>query len=160
MISINFYEIALQCINFIILIWLLKKFLTQPLSTFLKNRAQKLKHNLEQSEANKSETARLLGEQKELLKKSHQEAQMIRQKAEASSQKEKEQSVVKAKEEAKKLIDAAKLDIENEVSRAKQSLTEQVATLSIGVSEKIIQKNIDPAANRAIVDEYLKNKSS
>jgi len=158
-ISINFYEITLQCINFIVLIWLLKRFLTQPLSNFLNSRTEKIKHNLEQSESNRSETDRLLLEQKELLKKSHQDAQKIRQAAEDASVKEREQSLKASKEDAQKLIDSAKSEIENEVSRAKQQLTEEVATLSINISEKIIQKNIDPSSNRVIVEEYLKSSS-
>ena len=157
MISINFYEIAFQCVNFLILMWLLKKYLTAPLANFLENRTQSIKHNIEQAEANKQEANRLLVEQKELIKKSHQDAQVVRQNAEESAAKEREIAMKASQDEAQKIIDAARKDIENEVIQAKQSLKNDVAELTLTISQKVIEKSIDPEDNRVIVESYLKS---
>ncbi|MDA1354481.1 MAG: F0F1 ATP synthase subunit B [bacterium] len=155
MISINVYEIALQTINIAILIWLLKKFMTAPLSNFLKERAENIKHNIEEAESKRTESERVLTEQKELLKKAHQDAQEVRTKAEAAAKTERETSLQTAKEESAQFIQNAKREIELEYNQVRQSLTEDAARLSIALSEKIMRKSLKEEDNDALIKEYL-----
>ena len=70
MISINPYEIILQIINFWNSLSIIKKFLAAPLSKFLANRTNLIKHNIETSEINKKKSEDILAQQKETLKSS------------------------------------------------------------------------------------------
>ena len=97
MISINLYEIAFQIINFLILLYLLNRFLTKPLSQFLTNRSESIKQNIEAAESSRTDAEKILKEQKELLKQAHQESQEIRKKAEESSKKELKKQLVMQK---------------------------------------------------------------
>ena len=49
--SIDWFTVAAQIINFLILVWLLKKFLYKPVLTAMDNRQQKVKAELEQAVA-------------------------------------------------------------------------------------------------------------
>lgn len=155
MISINLYEIVLQCINIAILIWLLKKFMTAPLSKFLSERAANIKHNIEEAESKRTESERVLTEQKELLKRAHQDAQEVRSKAEEAAKMEREASRKAAKEEGAQLVENAKKEIDLEYKQVKQALTQDAARLSISLSEKIMRKSLKEEDNDALIKEYL-----
>ena len=155
MISINIYEIIFQCLNFGILFWLLKRFLTKPLSEFIRNRTDSIKDNISTAESSRIESERILQEQKEFLKKAHQEAKDIRSRTEESTKKERASILNKSKDDAKLIVENAKKEIERDVQKAKQSLTEEIATLSIRLTEKILKSSIDKNAQKPIIQEYL-----
>jgi F-type H+-transporting ATPase subunit b len=155
MISINIYEIVLQCINICVLIWLLKRFMTKPLSNFLKERAESIKLNIQESESSRSEAERILSEQKDLLKKAHLDAQEVRVKAEASAKSERETTLNSAKDETARLIENAKKEIELEYKQAKSALTQDAARLSIVLTEKLIKKNLSDTDNESLIKDYL-----
>ena len=65
------------------------------------------------------------------------------------------QSIQKAVEEAEKIRQQAKQDIEQEVSKAKKMLTQEVASLSINLTEKLIQEKVDDNKSKALIGAYL-----
>ena len=158
MISINPYEIILQIINFGILYLLLKKFLAAPLSKFLANRTNLIKHNIETSELNKKKSEELLIQQKETLKSAQVEAQAIRKKAEDAAQKELSSIVEDGKESAKKLLDQAKHDIEVQTNNARKTLLTDVGELAIKVVQKFVVTEVPesdtklPNKNDGVID--------
>ena len=93
MISINIYEIAMQMVNFMVLLFLLNKFAIKPLSQFLETRAASIKEDIETAESNKVDSEKLLEEQKELFQKAREEAKEIRLNVEQSSKVEREQII-------------------------------------------------------------------
>ena len=94
MISINFYEIIWQIINFCVLLFFMKKLLYQPLVSFLEKREKSIESDIKHASDSKTQSDTLLGEQKEALKSALLEARDIREKAEEASKKEYE-SVIK-----------------------------------------------------------------
>ena len=47
--SVNWFTVAAQIVNFLILVWLLKRFLYKPVLTVMNKRQQKIKDELEQA---------------------------------------------------------------------------------------------------------------
>jgi F-type H+-transporting ATPase subunit b len=160
MISINPYEIILQIINFGILYWLLKKFLAKPLSTFLANRSNLIKHNIETSELNKKKSEDLLAQQKETLKSAQVEAQSIRKKAEDAAQKELSTIVEEGKESAQKLIAQAKQDIEVQTNNARKTLLTDVGDLAIKVVEKFVATKVSESDKKQAIDKLVEQVST
>ena len=142
MIKINPYELLLQIINFGILYYLLKKYLAQPLSSFLSKRAETIKHNIEKAETNRRESENALLKQKEELKAAQVEAQAIRNKAEVSAKKEFDNILEKGKASALQLVDQAKKEIEQETLRAKKILIDDVSGLTIKTLKKFMSNEV------------------
>jgi F-type H+-transporting ATPase subunit b len=157
MISINPYEIILQIVNFGILFFLLKKFLAKPLSEFLHNRANLIKHNIEQSEVNKRKADDLLSEQKASLKDAQVEAQTIRKKAEDAAQKELQKVVEDGKDAANAMVEQAKKEIELQGNTARKQLLSDVSSLTVKIVDKFISNNLSEQDKKAsmakLVDE-------
>ena len=157
MISINIYEIVMQMVNFVILVWLINRFLVKPVGEFLNNRAQGIKDDIEQASKNKTETESLVSEQKELLKNARLEAQQIRQKTEEAVQKEREQLISAAKEESANIVGQAKKEIQSDVSKAKKDLLNQIGDLTVLLSERILKRTLSDSDKQRLVAENLEN---
>jgi F-type H+-transporting ATPase subunit b len=154
-ISINFYEIIMQMVNFAILLWLLNKFLIKPLLTFLKKREENIKKDISDAKTNKESTETLVEEQKAELLKSRQEARSILQKAESDTKKERQSIMNQTRNEAQRLLENAKKEIDRDFNSSKTELKKYVGELAIGLSEKILKKNLDKDSQNDIIGEYL-----
>ncbi len=83
--SVDWFTVAAQIINFLILVWLLKKFLYKPVLTAMDNRQQKVKAELEQAAtltlAAEKEKKRYLALQEEARERGKDELRQARQDA-------------------------------------------------------------------------------
>ncbi len=159
MISINIYEIIMQMVNFLILLYLLNRFLIKPLSEFIEKRSGDIKSDIETAKENKEESSKLLEEQKSVLNNARQEAKSIREKAEQISLKEKEQVLSDAKKESEQMLKQARKDIDLVVDKAKKDLVNEVGQLSITLAETVLKRTIDHKDKETLISDGL-NKIS
>lgn len=159
MISIKLFEICMQMINFLLLLFIMKKFILVPLMDFLEKRANSIKSDIESAQNQKTESEELLAQRKQLLNQARKEAKDIKDNASVSIVKEKETIISRANTEATQIIDQAKKDVSSMVNQAKQELTSQIGVLSVTLSEKIIRKNIDESVQRDIAAETVQKLS-
>ena len=160
MIEINPYEIILQIINFGILYYLLKKFLSEPLSNMLSKRASMIKHNIESAELNKRKADELVTEKGEALKSAQLEAQSIRKKAEVAAEKELQQIIDNGKKSADQLLDQAKKDIEIQTNTARKELLENVGDITVKVVEKYVTTNVSEDDKKQTIDQLIEQVSN
>ncbi|MFH1428820.1 MAG: F0F1 ATP synthase subunit B [Candidatus Margulisiibacteriota bacterium] len=151
MVDINIYEIVLQIINFLAVLFILKKFLYGPVMDFMNKRQNTIANELKQSKKDRTEAADILEEQRKLLMESRKEAQIIREKAEQIAVGEKQTIVSKAHQEAESIIENTKNEIKKEVEAAKIELTKQIGQLAVNVATHVLQKEVNPK----LVDEYV-----
>ena len=84
------------------------------------------------------------------------DAQEILAESKSTAEKVKEDTIAKAKEEANKIRDDAKEQIQVEKDKALNEIKKEVADLSISIAEKLINKNLSDAENKAMIKESLK----
>lgn len=159
MISIKLFEIFMQMVNFLVLLFLMSKFILTPLMDFLENRANSIKSDIETAQLQKSESEELLSKRKQMLNDARQEAKQIKDQASDTVVKEREVVIADANKEASQIIDHAKKDVQLMVNKAKKDLTSRIGELSVQLSEKIIRKNIDKSTQKEIVAESVEKLS-
>jgi F-type H+-transporting ATPase subunit b len=144
-----------QALSFAILIWFTMKFIWPPLTKAMDERAQRIADGLAAAERAKAELkdadARVAEEIKaarvqssEIVEKAQQQANQILDKAKAD-----------ALLEVARMKAVAQADIEGMVGKAKEQLRGQVATLAVQGAQKIIQREINPDAHKALLDQLL-----
>lgn len=143
MISINLYEILFQALNFLILLYLLRRYLTKPLSKFINDRQERISSRLEKAEQLEAKAAQLQEEQETLIKQAHLEAREIRRKAQDAVQVERASVIAKAKEDADRLCSDARKELDREYEAAKKKLTQDNLALAVKLAGKLIEKNLD-----------------
>lgn len=154
--SVNTGDIIYQVVLFLILMALLRKFAWGPLMDVMKKREEHIASEIDTAEKNRQEAETYLKEQKDELKKAREEAQEIIENAKKLGEEQKQDIVAAANEEAERMKDKAKQDIENEKQAAVTALREQVASLSVMIASKVIEKELDEKEQAKMIDEYLK----
>lgn len=148
-------SLIIQAFNFLLLLFLLYRFLYRPLLRTLDSRSAAIKQQLDEAQAAREEAKRRLGEAEERIREARAEAQAAREAAIREAQELRERLSAQAREEASRLVAAARAEIEQDVRRAKAELREEVGTLAVEIAERLIGQSLREADHRRIVEEAL-----
>lgn len=147
-----------QTIIFIALILLLKKFAWKPILDSVNEREQGIKDALLSAEKAREEMASLQSDNELTLKKARVERDTLLKEAREIKQKLIDDAKSEAKNEASKIIAQAKEAIQNEKNSAIVDLKNQMADLSIGIAEKVLQSKMsEDKAQMNLVKELIKD---
>jgi len=144
-------------LSFLILLFLLKKFAWGPIMGSITEREQFIEDALLKAEAAKEEMARLTNENDQLLKQARAERDLILREARHV----KDQIIGEAKDSAQKegakMLEKARIEIDNQKAIAMTEVKDLVASLSIEIAEKILQKQFAKADRQdELVADLLK----
>lgn len=125
----------------------------------LDERGQRIQGQIEEAEASRAESERLRRQYEEQLADARSQANTIIEDARAQAERLKADEVARATEEAQQIVARAREEAEAERSRLVQELRGQVATLSVDLAGRIVQRELDPARHRELVDQYINELS-
>ena len=147
------YTLLGQMISFAILIWFTVKFIWPPLMQAIEERQQKIAEGLAAADNAQKNLAQAQDKVNEELKLARTKANEI---------------IDQAHQRANQIIDAAKNDaiaeanrqkalaeaeITAAANRAKEDLRKQVSALAVSGAEKLLKREIDANAHKALIDE-------
>ncbi|MBN1299785.1 MAG: F0F1 ATP synthase subunit B [Melioribacteraceae bacterium] len=146
-------------ITFLLLLYMLFKMAWKPILNSLNEREQSIKDSLEKADKAREEAQKIFEENKSDLAKAEAEARKIIAQGREYSEKIKEQMLTESKQQAQKMIDEAKAEIDRKNQEALNKLKEQVVSLAVNASEKIIRESLDKEKHGKIVEKYLEDLS-
>ncbi|WP_264879256.1 MULTISPECIES: F0F1 ATP synthase subunit B [unclassified Sporosarcina] len=152
---LNLGDIIVTVVFFTILMVLLKKFAWGPLMGVMDQRAQLIATEIEQAEKSRQESAKLLEEQRALLKEARDNAQAIVENAKKSGDTQREELITAARAEVNRMKEAATLEIATEKEKAVAAVREEFVSLSILAASKVLGKEISEEDNRALIEETI-----
>ncbi len=136
-----------QAATFAIFIWFTAKFVWPPLSRAIEARQKHIAEGLAAGERGKQDLEQASVRAAEMLRAGKQQAQDILAQAEKRATQIIEDAKIAAGEQGSRLLAGAKAEIEQEVSRARETLRSQVASLAIAGAEQILRREVDPKAH-------------
>jgi len=149
------YLFGAQVINFLIILYLLKRFLYKPVFDLLKKRAREITEGLKQAEEGKIvlEKAKVL--EKEILQKARSEAKRTIDEAKVQSLIVKGEISENARLESQRILLEAQAKIDENSREAEKRLAEQVSRVSIdylkrALSDIFSEKEQEEVFNRAV----------
>jgi F-type H+-transporting ATPase subunit b len=151
-VSINATLIA-QMIVFGILIWVTMKFIWPPLMAAIEERQQKIAEGLAAADRSKKDLAQAEEKVNEVLREARGKASEIIAQAEARRIQIIDLAKEEAIEEGNRQKAAAMAEIASAASRAREDLRKQVSALAVAGASKLILREIDGNAHRALLDE-------
>jgi len=128
------------------------KFVWPALIGAMEERKVKIADGLEAADRAKRDLELAQGKAAEELKEAKQEAASIIDQANKRAGQIVEEAKDKAREEGDRLKTSAQAEIDQEVNRAREELRGRVANLALVGAERILERNIDEAANRDLID--------
>lgn len=154
-IGFNSGDMVYQLVAFIILLILLKKFAWGPLMGIMKQREDHIASEIEAAEQSRSEAKKILEEQRNLLKEARNEAQGLIESAKKQGDVQREEIIVAARAESERIKESAKLEIEQQKEKAVATIREQVASLSVLIASKVIEKELSAEDQEKLINEYI-----
>ena len=142
-----------QMIAFIIMIWLVNKFLWGPVSGMLEARQKRIADGLAAAEKGKHEQELAEKRAKETLKESKTHAADIIAQAQKRASEIVEEAKQNARGEADRIIAAANAEIATEINQAKEHLREQVSGLVMAAAGQVLKREIDAKAHAQIIKD-------
>lgn len=142
-----------QFVVFFILAWFTMRFVWPPIMKALDERASKIADGLAAADRAKTDLALAERRATDELRKARETANELRGGAERQGA----QILDEARAEANRIIAAARTAAEGEAGvaaqRAKEALRDQVALLAVAGAERILRKEINPAAHAELLNQ-------
>ncbi|MFC5711508.1 F0F1 ATP synthase subunit B [Thalassorhabdus alkalitolerans] len=154
--TITWGDTIFSLVTFIILLAILRKFAWGPLMNMMKDREEHIANEIETAEKNRKESEQYLEDQRKEIERAREEAQSIIENSKKTGEKQGEEIIAQAKSEAERIKNDAVAEISHEKEQAISSVREQVASLSVLIATKVIEKELDEKEQERLIDEYLK----
>ena len=156
-------NIIWNLINFIVLIVILKKLLTKPLSNAIKSKQEQVSTSLATVDQKLNDVNKKLDSQAVQLEEIKKEILKIEQQAETMAIKLREDIVKSAHDEAEKVREQIKKSMEQDINRTKADLRKDVVDKALLKAEQIVHQNLDRATQMKLIEGFamsLNTKSS
>lgn len=140
---------------FVLLLFVLTKFIWKPILSSVNAREQKITDALELAEKTKAEMTALQAANENLLKEARAERDAIVKDAKEVATGMVEKAKADAKNEANKIVEAARVSINAEKAAAISELKTQVAGISIEIAEKIVRGELSSDDKQKALAEKL-----
>ena len=150
--SINLTLIA-QALAFAALIWLIATFIWPPLLKAIEERQQKIAEGLAAADRSQKDLAQAQDKVNDLLKEARGKANEIIDQAHSRANQIVDAARDEAIAEAGRQKAAALAEIDASANRAREELRKQVSALAVGGAEKLLHREIDANAHKALLDE-------
>jgi F-type H+-transporting ATPase subunit b len=155
---VNFTATLLaQIITFGVLVWFVQRFLWGPLTSVMEARKKKIADGLAAGERGLREQALAEERAKEVLHEAKAQASDIIQQAQKRAGGIVDEAKQDARAEGERLLTAAKAEIEQEANRAREDLRHQVAQLAVIGAGKVLEREVDAAAHKEVLDRLAAN---
>ncbi len=142
-----------QILSFVILVWFTMKFIWPPLNAAIEERQKKIAEGLAAADRSQKDLAQAQEKVNETLKDARIKANEIIDQAHARANQIVEAAKNEAIAEANRQKDLARAEIEAAATRAREELRKQVSTLVVTGAEKLIRREIDANAHKALLDD-------
>ena len=144
-----------QTINFLIILYLLNRFVFKGFLRVLEERKEKIESGVKKEEEMRKKIELTDREREEILKKADKEAIRLLEEGRRRG-KEKEKEILEmAEREKERIIREGKEAGRMEVEKLRKGFLEKNLELVSDLTEKILKEKIDPEKDRKIIEEEL-----
>ena len=153
--GVNIKAVIIQGVGFLILLFVLKKYLFGKISAMIKDRAEGVKKVYAKIENDRAEADRLKLEYQRKLSEAETEVARRIQEAINEGGRISEDIVKRTRDEVELIKIKAQEGIDLERKKALAEIRNQVVTLSILTSSRIIQQSISSQTAEKLVDDFI-----
>ncbi|MGR3219313.1 MAG: F0F1 ATP synthase subunit B [Candidatus Anammoxibacter sp.] len=153
--GINFKLLIIQGTGFLLLLFILKKFLFGRIMAMIKARTDEVKETYKKTEKDRDDAEKLRVSYQKKLTEANKEADIKIQDAVKEAKIISDDIINKSNEKAVEIKSKAQTDIEYERKQASESVRVQVVNLTILTSAKLIEQSINEDVAKKLVDEVV-----
>ena len=140
---------------FAILLFVLSRYAYPKILEAVEARDKAVEDALAAAKKDREEAAALLAEHRRQLDSARDEAQKLITSARADGEKVRADVIEQAHREQQQMLERARAEIISERDRAIAVLRRETVDLAVRAASKVIERNLDVEANRAVVESFL-----
>jgi F-type H+-transporting ATPase subunit b len=144
-------------VSFVVLLVLLSKFAFKPIAQALDRRSEAIRKSIEEAEKQRTEAKKLMEDYQKQLAEARAEASKIIDEARGLGENVRKEVVEKANAEASALLQRSQEELQRQKEKGVQELKDTVANLAVQIASKIIEKEVNEATHRQLVDNLIKD---
>ncbi len=144
-------------VAFLVLLVLLTKFAFKPIAQALDRRGEAIKKSIEDAEKQRAEAKKLMEDYQKQVADARSEAGKIIEEARQLGERVRKEVVEKANSEASAVAQRAQEEIQRQKEKGIQEMKDTVAALSIQIASKVIEKEVNEATHRQLVENLIKD---
>lgn len=147
-----------QTLIFLVVLFVLGKFAWKPILSAVKTRDESIVKALKAAERARHELENLQVENEKLIAKARKERSKILKEAARLSEEIRSKAKDDASKIGDKMIEEARVSIKSEKEDALREIRDQVAELSLMITEKLLKKNLeDDKSQHDLIKTYMKD---
>ena len=153
--GIDWKLLTAQAVNFLILLFVLRRFAYRPMLDFLEQRSDRIEQGLKDAEAAQVKLAQMEEREKATLAAARSEARSIVEAAEAIAKKRDAERLIETEAATKRFTEEARVKIEEEKQKALTEAKQEIAQVVTASVEKILKETVDAAKDQDIIKKSL-----
>lgn len=152
---INWWNILVTMCNTLITFAIIKKFLFKPVRKMLAAREEEVQAMYGNAEKAQTEAEQMRSEYTERLAKAKEEAAEIVGSATRRATVRSEEILKESSQQAAAMMKKAENTIEQERKKAMNELKDEVASLSVMIASKVVERDIKDADHERFIEEFI-----
>ena len=154
--GVNPILLGAQIVNFLIIFFILKRFLYKPILELLRKRQTSIKDGIQQAEEARVRLEKVIIEEKNILKQAQLQSKKMIEDTKKESLEISKQMSVNAKKQAEKLLKDASDQITKESAEAEKRLAVNVSRLAASFLEKALSEFFSAKEQKEVLSNALK----
>ena len=149
------FWVLVSIVNFLVLLYLLRRFMWGPIMATLDSRAAKIREGLELTESARREREQLKQEVEKTLAEARREAAAMAERTTKAAEAAAADIRVQAKTEADRIREKGREDAQHLHDQALAQLRTEVASMVVLAASRILGKEINADQHRALIERSL-----
>lgn len=155
MLQLDLQQIVSQALSFLLLLWILRRVAWRPLLAALDARRGHIEEELRKAAQAREDLTRLQADYSRRLAAIEEEARDKIQQAVIDGKRIAGEMQEEARAQAQAIFTKSKETVELELAKARVTLRDQLAQMTVGAVERILRQKLDAKADRQLVDGAL-----
>ena len=153
--QLDLQQIISQSLSFLLLLWVLRRFAWRPLLSLLDARRAKIEGDLRHAAQQKADVERLSAQLNQRLAAIDEEARAKIQQAVLEGRRIGMEVQEEARAQAQGILAKSRETIELELAKAKVSLRDEMADMTMETVERLLKRKLNPETDRQLVTSIL-----
>jgi F-type H+-transporting ATPase subunit b len=153
--GVDIWKLGFQIVNFLLLLYLLNRFLFKRVLRLLDDRQSRISQGLEDAETAARDRELARAEREAALAEARREAEAMVQRAAKTAEATSAEILAEAKAATEQITARAREEISAEKDRALAEIRGEVADLALEAAGKLIGSEMDGPTQRRLVEQFL-----
>jgi F-type H+-transporting ATPase subunit b len=153
--GIDWKILLLQIVNFLVLLWLLKRFVYKPFLGILAKRQKQIEEGVKKSRQAEESLANIRQLAQEVKVSQEKRSKEIIAAAENKAKERAKTILVETETDQKKIIEDARKTIEHERRAAREGQKREAAELAVAIAQEVLQSKLDAQEDKKLVERLI-----